>query len=143
MRFSYAVPKCDGHLRHLCQNLTFMTKSSTRRVTMVVSPKVCNFQQNRHICKNKTKFLYNLLKIKCNSPPHLKLFPYLCTQLIRNARFFHISPTKPNTSAGKLSGNGVLYLLRKRERLGNLAIVLWRTLLHQRFVHLAQRGPDE
>ena len=33
----------------------------------VVSQKVCNFQQNRHICKNKTKFLYNLLKIKCNS----------------------------------------------------------------------------
>ena len=33
----------------------------------VVSLKVCYSQQNRHICKNKTKFLYNLLKIKCNS----------------------------------------------------------------------------
>ena len=38
--------------------------------------------------------------------------------------------------------SGYLYLLRERERLGNLAILLWRTLLHQRFEHLAQRGPD-
>jgi hypothetical protein len=68
---------------------------------------------------------------------------YLCTQLIRNESFFHISPTKPIASAGKLVGNGVLYLLRERKGLGNLAIVLWRTLLQQRPVHLAERGPDE
>ena len=67
---------------------------------------------------------------------------YLCTQLIRNAHFFHISPTKPNTSAGKLVGNGVLYLLRQGEGLRNEPNLLWRTLLHQRPKHLAQRGPD-
>ncbi len=39
LRFSYAVPKCDGHLRHLCQNLTFMAKSSTRRVTIYINGK--------------------------------------------------------------------------------------------------------
>ena len=106
-----------------------------RQENQVVSPKVCNFQQKW------TFFTSSRIELNFSSP-HLKLFSYLCTQLIRNTRFFHISPTKPIASAGKLVGNSVLYLLRERKGLGNLAILLWRTLLQQRFECLAQRGSD-
>ena len=38
---------------------------------------------------------------------------------------------------------GALHVLRQRKGLRNGPILLWLTVLQQRFEHLAKRGPDE
>ena len=57
----------EASVKQIRAEMNRLVNEQNRMVIGVVSLKVCYSQQNRHICKNKTKFLYNLLKIKCNS----------------------------------------------------------------------------
>ena len=124
----------EASVKQIRAEMNRLVNEQYRMVIGLVSPqKMCDFQQIW------TFFTSSRIELNFSSS-HLQLFSYLCTPLIRNARFFHISPTKPIASAGKLVGNRALYLLRERKGLRNEPNLLWRTLLHQRSIHLAERG---